>query len=124
MLLNNYSSNIKATLVKQQYLQDAQYSITKPAEKFYQVAMNEILPVEQRNIYSESSIVYMKTDHIINGLPSYFKNYLLLQSKVLENNLCQYDYLNQNYIYIGLNCSAMLNGVMEKTYSEVYAQYK
>jgi len=57
-------------------------------------------------------------------LPSYFDDYQAIENSIFEADLCQYDYLNQKFIYAGLNCSQPLEGIMKKTYPEVFAQYK
>ena len=69
-------------------------------------------------------VEHLSTDPSIYNLPSYFKDYQTLEHKVLQDNICQYNYLNTNQIYLKLNCSVVLNGIMEKTFSEAFSQLK
>ena len=38
-------------------------------------------------------------------------------------NLCEYSYLNTGTLYKGINCSLILDGVMDLNYPETYIRY-
>ena len=42
---------------------------------------------------------------------------------MININLCDYSYLNSGSLYRGINCSLILNGVMDKTYAETYIMF-
>ena len=42
---------------------------------------------------------------------------------MLNINLCEYSYLNTGSLYKNINCSLILNGVMDKTYAETFVLF-
>jgi hypothetical protein len=48
---------------------------------------------------------------------------MTLERKVLDYNLCEYSYLNKGALYNNINCSLILNGIMDRSLSETYSLY-
>jgi hypothetical protein len=122
-LLTGYRSNVEQVLQKYSFIQNSIINIAKPAEKFFQAAMKEILPPEQRRAQSASSVYTIDTNYIRYELPSYFADYEQLERSMLSINLCDYAYLNGGSLYNNINCSLILNGVMDQTYAETYVLF-
>jgi hypothetical protein len=56
-------------------------------------------------------------------LPSYFADYEELERSMLKVRLCDYAYLNSGSLYNNINCSLILNGIMDQTYAETYVLF-
>jgi hypothetical protein len=86
--------------------------------------MEGILPVEQRTVIAKEVFRDLSMNYYSgNTLPSFFNDYMLQVSKMLGTNLCTYSYLNTGALYKNINCSRILNGIMDTGFQEAYAAY-
>jgi hypothetical protein len=44
----------------------------------------------------------------------------MIENKMLNFNMCEYSYLNTGSLYKGINCSAILDGMMNQGFTETY----
>ena len=104
------------------YLLTSRVDILMPAEKFFRQAMEELVDPSLRTPLQYSTVNNLKT-HSDNKLPPAFVGYDQLKEKLLSNNLCDFAYLNNGTLYRNINCSLILDGVMDKNYAETYILY-
>ena len=85
--------------------------------------MKEILPPEKRWNETLNLTESISTEANTYSLPAFFASYENIEEQTLNMNLCEYSYLNTGTLYKGINCSLILDGVMDLNYPETYIRY-
>ena len=75
IILDNYQSNTELVINKVIFLVDSRVAVLKPAEKFFQAAMEERILPSQRRPQPPAGVIDVKVSNIHYKLPSYFDSY-------------------------------------------------
>ena len=74
-LLDNYQKDTQLVINKVTFLVDSKIEILKPAEKFFQAAMEERILPSQRRPRPAAGVIDIKVSNIHHELPPYFDSY-------------------------------------------------
>lgn len=82
---------------------------------FFQSSMEALLLADKAPDIKEPIFNVQTRIHI--KLPAFFDNYKNLENAMLNYNMCDYSYLNTGSLYKGINCSNILDGIMNKGFT-------
>ena len=82
--------------------------------------MEAILPETERRGWQKAKVLTVPTELTVQ-LPSYFDSYKEIERGMLDFNLCKYSYLNTGSLYKNINCSLILDGMLDKGFTQTYS---
>ena len=74
ILIQDYQTNVRNVLDKITLMFESKVDILRPAEKFFQQAMQELIPPSQRTPLPTPSVIHINTNSQ-NPLPAFFSEF-------------------------------------------------